>query len=314
MANYITVDSGTTNTRVSLICNKTILATKKTSIGVGKRDITALKNAIKTAISELLSENCLREKDIERILASGMITSEYGLCNLPHITVPAGIEDLHNAMYETVIEDISKIPFVLIRGVKTESTDLDGADMMRGEETELMGILNNTEAETTYVLPGSHSKLICVDERGRIIGIRTMLTGEMVAALSEHTILRDAVNLSTSKLDEEYLLNGYEYCLAHGINETLFKVRVLKNVLSADEAEIYSFFVGAVLTGELQNIIKSNSKGIVISGQSSLSNAMYAILKKHCDKDITLVDPETVNNSTVLGALKIFLCHLNSII
>ena len=51
MANYITIDGGTTNTRVSLICNDTILTTKKMSIGVGKKDIVALKNAIKTAMS-----------------------------------------------------------------------------------------------------------------------------------------------------------------------------------------------------------------------------------------------------------------------
>ena len=53
MANYITIDGGTTNTRVSLVCNNTILATKKMSIGAGKKDIVSLKNAIKTAIKEI---------------------------------------------------------------------------------------------------------------------------------------------------------------------------------------------------------------------------------------------------------------------
>ncbi len=37
MANYITIDGGTTNTRVSLICNNAIIATPKMSIGVGKK-------------------------------------------------------------------------------------------------------------------------------------------------------------------------------------------------------------------------------------------------------------------------------------
>lgn len=307
MANYITVDGGTTNTRISLICHKKTVATKKLSIGAGSRDVAAMKCAIKAAITALLAECRLRECDIERILASGMITSEYGLCNLSHITLPAGIKELHNAMYETVIEDISPIPFVFIRGVKTACVDLEQSDMMRGEETELMGILDGSEVDTTYVFPGSHSKLIRVDEHGRIIDIRTMLTGEMAAALSGHTILRDAVDLSISEIDEKHLLYGYEYCLARGINETLFKVRVLKNMLAANTRETYSFFIGAVLAGELQSIINSASQRIVISGQSQLSNAMYQILKKHCDKEIALPDPETVRSSTVLGAIKIYI-------
>jgi hypothetical protein len=141
MANYITIDGGTTNTRVNVVCDKTTVATKKLGIGSGSKDTEALKNAIQAAIAALLSENHLLEADIECILASGMITSEYGLCDLPHVSLPANTEKLHNAMHKTVIEDVSSIPFVFIRGVKKEGTDLDGVDVMRGEETELVGML-----------------------------------------------------------------------------------------------------------------------------------------------------------------------------
>lgn len=37
--------------------------------------------------------------------------------------------------------EISDIPFVFMRGVKFEGQDIDDFDMMRGEETELMCIL-----------------------------------------------------------------------------------------------------------------------------------------------------------------------------
>ena len=56
---------------------------------------------------------------MERILASGMITSEFGLCLLEHLIAPCGMGELAASMHEVVLEDISKIPFVFARGVKT---------------------------------------------------------------------------------------------------------------------------------------------------------------------------------------------------
>ncbi|MBQ2735726.1 MAG: 2-dehydro-3-deoxygalactonokinase [Clostridia bacterium] len=306
MANYITVDGGTTNTRVSLVCNGQIVSVKKLRIGAGDRDVSALKKAICQAISELLEANGFLEKDIVRILASGMITSEYGLCPLPHITAPAGIRELHDSMYETVMLEISPIPIVFIRGVKIESTDFECADMMRGEETELMGVLEDHGVKTAYVLPGSHSKIIQVDENGKIVDFCILMTGEMIAALSAHTILRDAGQLIGSNVDETYLLQGFEYCQNHGINQALFKVRVLKNLFDADQNQVYSFFMGVVLCSEIREIMKSNVERVVISGQPQLASAMYMILKKYCTKEIVIKDQKAVEQSTAIGAIKIF--------
>lgn len=88
MANYLTIDGGTTNTRVSLVCEHRLLATKKMSIGAGNADVASLKSAIRTAIAQVLSENGRTEQDICRIIASGMISSEYVLCDLPHTIAP----------------------------------------------------------------------------------------------------------------------------------------------------------------------------------------------------------------------------------
>jgi 2-dehydro-3-deoxygalactonokinase len=163
--NYITIDGGTTTTRISLVCDKQIKQTVKLSVGARKSmDGGAdYKGEIKSAIEKVLSDNNIKNEDIKRILASGMITSEFGLCNLPHISVPAGIQELHENMHETVISEISDIPFVFIRGVKSVSDNLSETDMMRGEETELFGLTPHTMPDALYVLPGSHSKLIKTD-------------------------------------------------------------------------------------------------------------------------------------------------------
>ena len=93
---------------------------------------------------------------------------------------------------------------VIVPGVKTEGETIADADMMRCEETELIGLMEHLESAAVYVLPGSHSKLIHVDGAGRIVDFTTMLTGEMIAALSQNTILKDAIYLAGTRLDESW--------------------------------------------------------------------------------------------------------------
>jgi len=65
-----------------------------------------------------------------------------------------------------------------------------------------------------------------------------MLSGEMIAALSQNTILKDAVDLSVNAIDEAALIEGYNYAIANGVNEALFKVRVGKNLLGRTKEQI----------------------------------------------------------------------------
>ncbi|MBQ7794130.1 MAG: 2-dehydro-3-deoxygalactonokinase [Clostridia bacterium] len=308
MSNYITIDGGTSNTRISLVKDYRVCDTVRLAIGAraNMENKGTLEKGIRDAICKLTKDNGITENDIEKILASGMITCEFGLCNLPHITTPAGIEELHNTMHEEVFESISSVPVVFIRGVKTECGELSAADMMRGEETELMGIMSDCDGECVYVLPGSHSKIIHTDKDGKITGFSTMLTGEMIFALSQNTILRDAVDLSVSQTDTKYLMMGYEYARDKGINEALFKTRVLKNLFGAEKEQTYSFFIGAVLSAELESIVKSDAQKVVIGGKAQIRNAMAHILSEVTDKHITALDDEIVDASVSMGMIRIF--------
>ena len=306
MATYITIDGGTTNTRISLIENLKVIDTLKFGVGAraGIDDKKILESTVKNGIIDILKNNKKSETDITRILASGMITSEFGLCQLDHITAPAGIKELNATMHEVILENISEIPFVFIRGVKTSCSNISDADMMRGEETELMGI--SLGGEGTYILPGSHSKIIRTDEDGRILTFSTMLTGEMAASLSANTILKDAVDFKTTKTDVEYLLKGYEYCNEKGINEALFKVRILKNIFKENADRVYSFFMGIILCNEINFVLKENPPKIVIGGKKQIKEAMEVILKKKCNSEIILVSDDMVDSSSSIGMIKVF--------
>lgn len=308
MSNYITVDGGTTNTRICLVVNGKIVDTIKYNVGAGKSidNNNILKNTIKEGILEILKRNNMQSSEILRILASGMLTSEYGIYTLEHLNTPVGIKKLHEGMTETVISEISDIPFVLMRGVKTDCESFENADMMRGEETELMGLADSIYEDCVYILPGSHSKIIKTDKTGEITDFSTMLTGEMIAAVSRYTILKAAVDLENAVLNNEYLMKGFEYCKENGINKALFKVRVLNNIFSRTADEVYSFFMGVVLCEEILEIIKLKPKNIVIGGKRQIKKAMYEILSCCISGKIICVSDETAEKAASVGMIKIF--------
>ena len=305
MAIYLAVDGGTTNTRVTLVREGSVCDTQKLSVGA-RNGADALKKALRQGIFEILSRHGLAEGDVSRILASGMITSEYGLCNLPHISTPAGKAELKESIFETVIDDVSTVPFCFIRGVRAMGDTLDGADMMRGEETELMGLMDGSTADALYILPGSHSKHIAVDEMGRIKDFRTMMTGEFFAAVMEHTILRDAADFDHNSIVKARLLEGCDYCETHGINEALFKTRVLRNVFGAAKEECYSFLMGAVLCDEICAVLRAPQQTVVLGGQKQLREAMGLLLRAKGNKHVRVLEDAAVASSTALGAVRIY--------
>lgn len=304
MNRYITIDSGTTNTRLCLVEDKEIVKTLVFCVGATKSigNKKLLAETIKSGIEKLILGNALCEKDIECIICSGMITSEFGLVNLPHILIPAGIKELQKTIHKCCLQDITSIPFVFIRGVKTNFESLENADVMRGEETEVIGIF---KGEGIYVLPGSHTKIISVDKECRITDFKTTLTGELLFAIVNNTILKDAVELCDYGIDKKGLIDGYYYARENGINQALFKVRILKNYFDKTDAEVYNFYLGAILQSEIDYILTSKEKRIYIGGKKAIKNAIAFLLETLSDKEVEVISDMVVEKSLVNGMIKI---------
>ena len=305
MKRYITIDGGTTNTRIYLACDGEIKGSRRLSVGSNSPESKKqTAPMIKEAISELLSENGLREEDITRILASGMITSEFGLFTVAHSAVPLGIKDIRRNSVETVLPEISSIPFFFISGIKTVSDSPVNVNFMRGEETELIGILDDTNA--IYVLPGSHSKIIRVNAEGEVIGFMSTLTGELISAVANHTILSVSVDIKKDKPSDTGLADGYRYAERYGINEALLKPRAMKLCGSLDNSYIYGFFMGAVLQGEIRGILEMEEKRVIIGGRAEIRDSMAYLISTLSDKSVVSLTDEAVMESTVRGAIRIF--------
>jgi 2-dehydro-3-deoxygalactonokinase len=115
------------------------------------------------------------------ILMSGMVGSRQGWKEVPYAQCPAGVREIAMHLSEVApgVWVVPGVSFVDESGVP---------DVMRGEETQILGVLGALGDDSLICLPGTHSKWVRV-RAGRIVAIRTYFTGEMFAVLKAHSLL-----------------------------------------------------------------------------------------------------------------------------
>jgi 2-dehydro-3-deoxygalactonokinase len=118
------------------------------------------------------------------VIASGMVTSRTGWVETPYLPCPAGPADLAGALRRMTTAAGRRIGFVT--GLSFRHSDGE-PDVMRGEETQIAGL--GLAGQRLAVMPGTHSKWVRLAD-GRIAGFRTAMTGDVFAALKDHTILK----------------------------------------------------------------------------------------------------------------------------
>ena len=101
---FAVIDCGTTNTRIYIVDrNRKIVACGSRKVGVRDTSITGSRDALRQGITELffgiLSEHGIKDEEVEFAVASGMITSEIGLIEIPHLVAPAGLSDLSQGLF-----------------------------------------------------------------------------------------------------------------------------------------------------------------------------------------------------------------------
>lgn len=292
----VILDGGTTNTRLSLWEGDRCLGSTSRRVGSCSPERAPLFAAVREALHELLEKTGSRESEISHILASGMITSEFGLFELPHLLAPAGVSELARGVAVRSLPEITSIPFWFIPGVKSEG------DRMRGEETECMGILAAT-GETRRVLlflPGTHDKLVLCED-GKILDCLTVLSGEMLAALSQHTVLREAVPSLPEKADPAWLARGAAFAEGKGLGAALFRVRVLSREGNPPEA-LGSFFVGAVLQEDVHAAHAFGKIPAWVGGKEPLRSELTALLRR-AGIDASPLSDEIASQAVPRGAL-----------
>ncbi|MBB3226246.1 2-dehydro-3-deoxygalactonokinase [Luteibacter sp. Sphag1AF] len=295
--NILTIDTGTTNTRVCLWHNGQVVANAARQVGVRDTAITGnrdkLEGAVRATIEEALANAGVHEDEVELVLASGMITSNMGLCEIPHVTAPVSLDALASGMRESIIPGVWKRPIWFVPGVRNNVEHIglhncEAMDMMRGEEVESFALVQRLDIRepAVIVLPGSHSKFVSIDGSQRIAGCVTTLAGELLHVISHDTILASSLKDGFAKrIDKEMLLTGARSARQIGLGRACFSVRILDQFAVYDANARANFLLGAVLGSDLLTLKNSSairmSPGtrFVVSGKPILREAIALLVE-----------------------------------
>lgn len=305
----ISVDGGTTNTRMTLMQDHEIRQTVKFRLGAADQDGTETVNPyikpLREGLAELLGRENLKESDIDAILFSGMICSETGFFFVPHITAPA---DAHAVAAQTEVRlfpEIGEIPLYFVPGLKTEGETVAETDIMRGEETELFGIYEELGLQDfVAVMPGSHTKIAHMGKGGVLDSFRTALTGELIRATAEHTILRTGLlNVFPGQLDEEWLERGYEVCETLGMSQALFQVRIHQKFAGITPEQLFAFHCGVCLNGDIHAIVgAANGAPVYVGGSDPFRSAYVTLLRKKGEVEAEELPTQLADHASAYGA------------
>ena len=319
----MTIDTGTTNTRVKVWYQERVIASSLVEIGVRDTAITGSKHKLQQGVREALERARVQANmtwsDIKLILASGMITSNVGLYEIPHVFAPAGIGELAQAMLAVTIPEVCEKPIWFIPGVKNNITQVDLAnceamDIMRGEEVETFGLIHQLglKGPAVFVLPGSHTKFIKIDGQNRIVASTTTLAGELLGVITNNTILANALgNSFPEKLEDVFLLEGASYAERLGLNRVCFMVRLLDQFASYSRNEKANFLLGAVIGTDLLSLKYSKALKIeqdmpvVIAGKKILKEVFALLIKKdpYFSGEVIVAEDHILNDIAGFGAL-----------
>lgn len=210
------------------------------------------------------------------IVASGMITSRNGWVETPYATLPLGESTLGQDLRRHEAEGGAVVHFVT-----GASTDHAGhPDVMRGEETQIIGAASLGLSDGTFVMPGTHSKWVKVAE-GKITDFSTYMTGELFAALKGHTIL--GTLMQDGAFDPAAFAMGVRAGIddAPNLLHNLFHVRTLPLMgrISGDAAADY--MSGLLIGTEVAAALGAGEEhgAITVVGRTSLADRYEIALR-----------------------------------
>ena len=325
MTYILTIDTGTTNTRVSLWNNATVIAHSANEVGVrdtamsGSKD--KLEQGVRKTILDTLAKANVTEDEIDLVLGSGMISSNVGLFELPHIPAPAGLQQLARGMVAVTIPTVFSKPIYLVPGVRNVVENIglhncEAMDMMRGEEVEVMGVIDQLgiTGPAMLIMPGSHSKFVCIDEKNNILGCVTTLAGELLYVITHNTILAKSLDSDFAEfINPEMLLAGAQSAQTIGLGRTCFNVRTLDQFTIYQRNDRANFLLGAILGADLLTLKNSTAikmmpgTPVIICCKPIMKEALALLIKNddYFSGKVTVVSNEMQEHLAGYGAIKV---------
>jgi 2-dehydro-3-deoxygalactonokinase len=196
-----------------------------------------------TALAKLLGD---WSADPAPRIACGMIGSRQGWVEAPYVSCPTSLTALADHLVRAPQDALTIVPGVMTR----DAVGLP--DVMRGEETQLLGAVAIDEPGVLAVLPGTHSKWARV-EHGRIVDFATFMTGELYAVLIDHSMLGRLAGHEPGRFARDAFSRGVARGLDEGeLAHDLFGARTLALAGELESEEVADWLSGLLIGREIR--------------------------------------------------------------
>lgn len=272
---FIAIDWGTTNRRTFLIEAGAVVRSSNDGQGastLSRDDFPSSLAAVRADFGEL------------PVIMAGMVGANIGWREVPYVAAPAGLEDLVGGI-AWIDARTAIVPGLSYR-------DGDRADVMRGEEVQLLGAMaaKIVPADALLCQPGTHCKW-AVAQAGRITAFVSTMTGELFALLRQHSLL--ARQLTGQVSDDEAFREGVREGSRRDLAASLFAVRASGVLGLRNDAAAASFVSGLLIGADVAARLDEHGGGDVHILASSSLGTLYARAIGDVGGSATIVDADT---------------------
>ena len=230
-----------------------------------------------------------------KIVMSGMVGSTIGWSDVPYLDCPADVSDIPK--HCKVL--ISRGHRIHIAPGLACTNALGQPDVMRGEETELLGWVNRHGGSTVpgrrfVCIPGTHAKWVEIQQH-RIVRFLTGVTGELFDVLCTNGVLTTGSDAGAHLPGKPFFdgLSSIAKCPEYLLSR-LFSVRanVVRGRMDPEDAPEFmsGLLVGADVAGAVTLLGLRNAAGVVsVIGTPNLSQR-YACALEHCGVSAMVAD------------------------
>lgn len=244
----IAIDWGSSNLRVALLdAQGGLIDRRESPAGV----FTVKDGNFASALFPLCSD-WLAQRRVP-LLACGMIGSRQGIADVPYVTCPANVDDLAQQLGRVELSPLGGSPsdeavtLYIVPGLNTGSA-IKGWDVIRGEETQLLGVPAGTA--NLYVLPGTHSKWMNLSHSGQIESFQTYMTGELYELLCTHSSLGHV--MEPARWSADVFQQGVSEARNNALESLLFRVRTAGLMGRFQPHELPDYLSGLLIGAEVK--------------------------------------------------------------
>ena len=291
---WVAVDWGTSNLRYWAMSSDDVLHSRRMPLGMVNLGQVSYEKVLVNAL-----DTFLHPSRCTPILICGMAGARQGWKEAPYKSVPCKPPELDEAI---IVECQDPRIFVkILPGLKQNNP----ADIMRGEETQIKGILEkHNRFDGVVCLPGTHTKWVRISA-GEVVSFQTFMTGEMFSLLSERSVLKHSIY--KGGWDETVFKDSIEEIISNNkiFAAKLFSLRaksILESLSGSDaRARLSGYLIGLELSGSRaywlgEKVFVLGEDLISVPYEIGLRSQGVTVIRELLDKEASLEGLKAIFN------------------